>query len=245
MTVRDGVRHKLDRLRDELRRSDLDRTGRALHMAELSLIAARLWPAVSIGHDRFYELTTAPKLFRGLRDLRVRIAGPDDAAALAALDATPPRLIADRFARGDLAYVGELDGRMLAHSWFHRGPEPFIEDAPDFPRWDIPADTYWSYHAFTLPEARTSGVFVKLFQTALRELLVDRGAARVRCRVKIANAPSVMLHQRFGFEVLGTLVALLVPGARVLLWRGRGGARRWIERRTADAVMAFPPEGVA
>jgi GNAT superfamily N-acetyltransferase len=241
VSVRDAVRRKLDRLRDELARNDLDRSGRALRVAELSLMATPLWPAVAVGHDRFYELGSAPKLFRGLRDLRVRVAGPADTAALAALDTTPPKLIDERFARGDVAYVGELDGRMLAHSWFHRGPAPFAEDAPDFPRWDVPGDAFWSYHAFTLPEARTSGVFVKLFQTALRELIVDRGATRVRCRVKIANAPSIMLHERFGFELLGTLSALLVPGARFLSWRGPGGARRWVERRTADTVMTLPP----
>lgn len=242
MSVRELVRKKLDRLRDELARPDLDRTGRALHVADLSLWAARLSPAIAVGHERFYELTSAPKQFRGLRDLRVRLAGPGDAAALTALDATPPRLVAERFARGNLAYIGELDGRILAHSWFHRGPAPFDEDAPMFPRWDVPADAYWSYHAYTLPEARTSGVFVKLFQTALRELMLDRGAARVRCRVKVANAASVMLHERFGFEQLGTLIALVVPGARLLSWQGGGRVRSWVERRTSASVMALPPE---
>jgi GNAT superfamily N-acetyltransferase len=236
------VRNKLDRLRDELARDDLDRTGRALRVAELSLAAARISPIISIGHERFYELTTAPKQFRGLRDLTVRTAGPGDAAALAALDTTSAEIVAQRFARGDLAYVGELDGRMLAHSWFHRGPAPFDEDAPIFPRWDVPADAYWSYHAYTLPEARTSGVFVKLFQTALRELLTERGAARIRCRVKAANAPSVALHDRLGFTVLGTLIACAVPGARLMAWQNGGPTRYWIERRTADAVMTLPPE---
>lgn len=243
MTVPLQVRHKFDRLRDELAREDLDRTGRALRVAELSLAAARISPAtIAIGHERFYELTAAPKQFRGLRDLAIRTAGPADTAALAALDATPAELVAQRFARGDLAYIGELDGRMLAHSWFHRGPEPFDEDAPIFPRWDVPTDAYWSYHAYTVPEARTSGVFVKLFQTALRELLTDRGAARVRCRVKAANAPSVALHERFGFTLLGTLFACAVPGARLMAWQNSGPTRYWVERRNADAVMLLPPE---
>jgi hypothetical protein len=204
-------------------------------------MAARLWPAVSIHHERFYELTSAPKQFRGLRDLQIRLGGPADTTALAALDATPPHRVAERFARGNLAYVCELDGRMLAHSWFHRGPAPFEEDSPLLPRFDVPADAFWSYNAYTLPEARTSGVFVKMFQTALRDLFVDRGATRVRCRVKIANVPSVALHERFGFAPLGNLIALSVPGARLLSWQGSGRDRRWIEPRRGP-VMAFPPE---
>jgi hypothetical protein len=197
---------------------------------------------VSISHERFYELTTAPRQFRGLRDLRIRLGTRDDAAAITALDGTPGWRIAERFARGNLVYVGEHDGRLLAHSWFHRGPEPFDEDRPLLPRWDVPADAFWSYNAFTVPAARASGVFVKLFQTALRELIVDRGAARVRCRVKAANAASISLHERFGFAPLGTLVALSVPGARVLSWDGGGRTRRWIEPRDTAAVMALPPE---
>lgn len=242
MTVTARVRRTLDRLRTELARDDLDRTSRALRVAEISLTAARLSPVISIGHERFYELSSAPKQFRGLRDLQVRTARPEDAAALGAMDGTPNWRFAERFARGDLAYVGEHDGRLLAQSWFHRGPAPFDEDMPHLPRWEVPADTYWSYHAFTLPEARTSGVFVKLFQTALRELLLEHGATRVRCRVKATNVASVMLHERLGFEPLGTLIALNVPGARLLSWQGSGRAQRWIEWRNATTVMAFPPD---
>jgi acetyltransferase (GNAT) family protein len=245
VSVADRVRDKLDRLRSELARDDLDRTGRALHVAGLSLTAVRLWPALAVAHERFYELNTPPKQFRGLRDLRIRLAVPDDAAALSALDGTDAGHFIDRLARGDLGYVGEHEGRLLAHSWFHRGPASFDDDAPLLPRWHVPADSYWSYNAFTLPEARTSGVFVKLFQTALRELLVDRGAARVRCRVKVANAPSVALHERFGFTPLGTLIAIAVPRARLLWWQSTSGDRsqdrRWIERRDRTSVMTFPP----
>jgi GNAT superfamily N-acetyltransferase len=242
VTLRDRVRRKLDRLRDQLVREDLNAASRALHIAERSLMAAGLWPSVSVSHERFYELTSAPRQFRGLRDLQIRLGTRDDTAAMTALDGTPGWRIEDRFARGDLAYVGVHDGRLLAHSWFHRGPDPFGEDRPLLPRWEVPADAFWSYNAFTLPAARASGVFVKLFQTALRELIVDRGAARVRCRVKAANAASRSLHERFGFAPLGTLIALSVPGARVLAWEGSGLTRRWIEPRDTTAVMALPPE---
>ena len=161
MTIRDRVRRKLDKLRDQLTRGDIDAASRALHIAERSLMAARLWPAVSVSHERFYELTAAPRQFRGLRDLRIRLGTPDDTAAITALDGTPGWRIAERFGRGDLGYVGELDGRLLAHSWFHRGPDPFEEDRPLLPRWQVPADAFWSYNAYTLPAARASGVFVK------------------------------------------------------------------------------------
>ena len=242
MTVRELLRTKIDRFRHELGRTDIDRTARALHIAELSLKAARVVPTIALGHERLYEITSAPKRFRGLRDLAVRVAGTGDLPALAGLAGTSPDRVRERLARGDMPYVGELDGRMLAHCWFHRGPEPFCEDMPLFPSWGIPADAFWSYHAYTHPEARASGVFVKVFQIALHELLTIHGAARVRCLVKASNVASVQLHERMGFHRLGTVVALCVPGARLVSWHDDDGTQHWVQRRGDTTVLPFPAE---
>jgi RimJ/RimL family protein N-acetyltransferase len=240
VTLQARIRRKLDQLRAELARADLDRTTRALRVAELCLIAARMTPALAVVHERFFELTTPPPQFRGLRDLAVRVAGPADAAALA-VD-TPRVLVDQRFARGDLAYLGELEGRILAYIWYHRGPEPFDDDAALLARWAVPADAFWGYNGFALPEARLSGVFVKVFQSALRDLLTTRGGKRVQCRVKAANARSITLHERSGFRALGTMTSFAVPGARLLSWQGDGGTRRWVTRRHDTTAIALPPE---
>ena len=240
MSVRALIRGKLDRFREEWTRADLDRTTRALRVAELTLIATRVAPAIAIVNERFYELTKAPPQFRGLRDLKVRLAGPADAATLTELDNTREE-VDRRLARGDLVYVGELEGRVLAQSWFHRGPEPFSEDVALLGHFALGPDTFWSYAAYALPEARLSGVFVKVFQTALRELFTVHGATRVQCRVKATNARSIALHERNGFRMLGTVAAFAVPGARFVSWQGDGGARRWLQRRTGDNVLALPP----
>lgn len=235
-----SVRGTLGRIREELTRDDLDPPTRALRVAELALIAARVAPAVAIVHERFYELTKAPPQFRGLRDLVVRRAGPADADTLAELETT--RADVDRrLAAGDLAYVGELNGRVLAQAWFHPGPEPFDEDADLLARWSLDSDTFWSYAAYARPEARLSGVFVKVFQTALREIMTVHGGARVRCRVKAVNTPSVTLHERMGFHVIGEITALALPGMRILSWTGEGGARRWVYPRKKGNVMSLPP----
>jgi len=239
--VRDLVRSKIERIREELTREGLDRTTRALRVAELVLTAARLPPAVAVARERFYEMTKAPPQFRRLRDLQVRLGSVADAAALAALD-SPRDYVERRLARGDLLYVGDLQGRVLAQAWFHRGPAPFDEDAATLARFALAHDTFWSYAAFVLPEARLSGVFVKVFQTALRDILTVHGAARVQCRVKAANTRSIALHERTGFRLLGTVTALAVPGARVMSWQGDGGGRRWVERRQPDALFTLPPE---
>jgi RimJ/RimL family protein N-acetyltransferase len=232
---------KLERVRMELRRKDLDRVTQVLRLAELAVQAAGLEPHVALGHERIYELTEPPKPFRGLRDLVVRLATPSDMRQIVALTDTPAETIRARFKRGDLAYVGLLGDRLLAQSWFHRGPEPFVEDVPLFPRWHIESDTFWSYHAYTHPEAQKSGLFVKLFQVALHEHFTQRKAARIRCMVKASNLASVQLHERLKFRRLGDVTSFAVSGVRIVNWRDDGGSRRWFQLRDAGAIMRFPP----
>jgi hypothetical protein len=232
---------KLHGLHDEFTRGDVGFSTRALRVAERALAALRLSPAIAIVHERFYELTQPPPQFTGLRDLTVRQGGLADAAALAELDASRAQ-VDRRFARHDIVYVGELEGRVLAQVWFHRGPEPFDEDAELLGRFALTSDTFWSYAAFAVPEARLSGVFAKVFQDALLDVLTVQGAAKVRCRVKTANARSVALHDHTGFRLIGTITALALPGMRAMSWRSGVAARWWLERRSVDTVMALPPQ---
>jgi RimJ/RimL family protein N-acetyltransferase len=89
-------------------------------------------------------------------------------------------------------------------------------------------------------EARSSGLFIKVFQTALRSLFLDSGAARVLCGVKTTNLASVAMHERLGFRRVATLEAVLVPGLRWLRWSGEGGARHWVRPRSSPPLVAIP-----
>src|SRR5512144_2253135 len=239
-----AIRRKIDQLRGELRRTDLSRRDRAVWISERALKTWSLWPVVAVGREAVYELVAPPATFRGLRDLSVRRATPGDVDAMAALvpeDPTDPALIRARLGAGDAAFVGELEGRMLAHGWFHPGPEPFHEDAELYGSYAIDEGTWWSYHAVAAPEARSSGVFIKVFQTALRSLFLESGAARVLGGVKTTNRPSLAMHERLGFRSLGTLESLLVPGLRWVRWTGAGGTRHWVRSRATSPLLSFPP----
>jgi len=238
------IRRKLDRLRSELRRTDLSRLDRAVRISETALKTMSLWPRVAIGREALYELTAPPAVFRGLRDLSVRRATLDDLDGIAAMmpeDPTDPALIRSRFGAGDAVFVGELDGRLLAHSWFHPGPAPFDEDIQLYGSFAIDDRAWWSYHAAAVAEARSSGLFIKVFQTALRSLFLDSGATRVLCGVKTTNLASVAMHERLGFRRVATLEAMLVPGLRWLRWSGPEGARHWVRRRSSPPVLSCPP----
>jgi hypothetical protein len=233
--------HKLRRLGSEIARRDLPLPDQATNVVEKTLKAMHLWPNVLVGRELFYELRSPPPEFRGLRDLTARPGSSEEAAAICAVDAADPKLVAGRFAQGDLVFLGELDRRILAHVWFHRGPTPFAEDEPDYPSWDVPAGSFWSYHAISVMEARSSGVFVKAFQRGLRALFLEHGAALVRCRVKSTNLASIALHERMGFRRVGTLSVFSLAGLRGLYWDGEAGPRWSHHRLRPGKVLVLPP----
>ena len=102
-----AILHKLGRLSERA-----DPTGsspaqtRATNLVEKTLKAIHLWPKALVGRELFYELRSPPPEFRGLRDLTARRGSSEEAAAICAVDAADPKLVAGRFAQGDLGVLG-------------------------------------------------------------------------------------------------------------------------------------------
>lgn len=232
---------KLRHLAQVLHRPDLPPGDRALHVVQQLLYALHLDPYVRVQRRVAFELLTPPKVLRGLRDLLVRAGTRADVDGLCAVEDTPALLVHQRLDRGDRVYVGQLGGRILCHAWFHRGPQPFDEDQAQAARWGIERDCYWSYAAATTPDSRASGVFVKVFQTALNELFQLHGATQVRCLVRHSNAGSILLHERLGFRRLGQITSLRTPLFRWLLWEGPHVSRSWLWPAAAEVVVRIPP----
>ena len=225
--------------RRQLARNDLPAADKAALFVERALARTGLHRVLVVGRHNIYELADPPRVPRGLRDLVVREATVADSAALASVTGASALLMRARLMRGDLAFVGTLDGRVLCHAFFHRGPEPFREDEGCLAPIALGADGWWSYDAAAVPDAQTSGVFVKVWTTALRELF-ERGAASVQSRVQRTNVRSMLMHERVGFHHLGTLLALATPFGRVLHWEaGATTVTRVAGWRSAP--IAFPP----
>src|SRR5262249_52855547 len=170
-----AIRRRLDRLRGQLARTDLARWDKAVVLSESALKACYLWPLIAVAREAIYELAAPPAAFRGLSDLIVRRASLEDVGSMATMlpeDPTDPALLRARFAAGDAVFVAELEGRLLAHSWFHPGPVPFHEDAGLYGSYALDQGDWWSYHAAAVSEARMSGLFIKVFQTALRTVFL-------------------------------------------------------------------------
>jgi hypothetical protein len=187
------------------------------------------------------ELTTPPRATRGFADLVVRRAAENELDAVCAIDAADPALVRERFAQGDLGYVGQLDAELLCHTWFHRGPTPFAEDRSTFALWGVDASTFWSYHGVARKDVRTSGLFAKLFQVALRELFQDHGAKRVLGCIHHVNDASRAMHTRLGFTVPGTVTTVAFPTHKWVHWDGPPRARSWLVERNGNFTLSIPP----
>ena len=241
MSVADRVRRKLETLRELLDRTDLSPGVKAAFVVDSALTSGKLAPHFSVQTHRVFETTTAPTVMRGLRDLVIRRGTLADLAGVCAVDGTDEALVRARLGRGDALFLGILEHEVLAHTWFHRGT-PFDEDIPTLARWTLAPGSIWSYAAAAAPLARQSGVFIKMFQVALRDMLSTPGAVRVQCVVRATNAPSVAMHERLGFREIAQLLTIATPIARDALdRRPHALARRAARAPLGDRAAVMIP----
>ena len=124
---------------------------------------------------------------------------------------------------------------------FHAGPRPFDEDRPQYAEWDLPPGAFWSYDAAANAESRASGVFVKVFQTALVSLFREHGAERVMCSVRLANEGSILLHERLGFRRLGVMTAISLPWLKWLRFDAPPVSQQWVVPFRGEVRLPMPP----
>src|SRR4051794_29195385 len=208
-----SLRQKLQGIREEWRKPG-PAAERVFHIAQRAAFSAGLSPALSLGRCLMVELDKPPKMIGGLSDLIIRKGEEKDVDAIAAVSPADPALTRRRLARGDTVYLGQLNDQIVCHTWFHRGPAPFEEERTQFALWRLDGETFWSYDAMTRAEARSSGAFVKVFVTALRELFESQGARRVRGFIDDNNQASLSVHKRLGFRIVGTVTAVAAAGMK-------------------------------
>jgi ribosomal protein S18 acetylase RimI-like enzyme len=230
------VRARVARFQEQIARANLSTAATVAHLAQTALEKVRLDDHFTVRVSKVYQLREPPKVARGFRDLVVRRATCEDLEALCAVDQTPAALVESRLQRGDAAYVGELDRTMLAHVWLHTGAT-FTEDAGHLARWRLESGTVWSFNAAASPDARKSGIFVKVFQAALRDAFERDGVARVQCLIRSTHVASIALHEKLGFKSLGRVLTMTTPLLRVARWEGADGCTQ-----TSATVDGSSPE---
>jgi hypothetical protein len=232
---------KVKALSDELTRPENSVSDKAIYFAQKTAENLGFSERLTFIRRVTVELTTPPPPVAGLRDLIVRKATACDVPALSAVDGTDPELLRARLVAGDLGYVAEAGGEILAQTWFHRGPAPFDEERWAAAVWALDEGTFWSHHGVACLEARTSGVYVKCFQAGLRDVFHNHGARRVQGNIEHTNWPSIAVHRRLGFATLGRIMAVAGLGMKWLEWTGPASRRTWVVPRSRALLVHLPP----
>ncbi len=236
-----SLRRRFESLSAELSRDGSSLGDKLIRIANRGTHTLGIYPRVSVQRLMIVELAAPPKPFRGMRDVIVRRATEQDLDVLCSIDDGDPARVRGWLARGDLAYVAELDGEVVCHTWFHPGPTPFEGDRTLCADWAIEAGTFWSFKGASRADVRESGLFVKLFQEALREVFEVHGAKRVQGFIDHTNHPSLIMHERLGFTIPGSFLAVAVGGMKWLRWEGGGRTRQWLLPRASSKALPLPP----
>lgn len=125
-----------------------------------------------------------------------RWAGPEDARLLEGFGHSPSTL-AERFARGDRAWIAVEADQLLGYCWFTRGNYHDDASGLDFPSH---ADEVWLYDAMVHRTQRGRGIYPRLLVGAARQL--DREGTRgIWIMVEALNRNSIRAHEAGGARV--------------------------------------------
>jgi hypothetical protein len=234
-----GLRKRARSLAEHLLRLDVPGVDKAFVIAQRSLVTLGLGERMAVTRRDVWQLETAPPAGPA-GELVVRTAAARDLDGVCAVIETPLALVHERLRNGDWVYVGLLDGIVVCHLWFHRGPRPFTEDEHTLARWALPASTVWCFGHGATPVGRDTSLRETLYRTALRDAFTLHGAAAVQTATSSANSASRLLHESLGFRRLGHLMGFATPWLRTVIWQGET-TRTYVLGPQSGVAVSFPP----
>ncbi len=135
-------------------------------------------------------------------------AWPPEFGELASDRAQLNEVLLSRFDMGIPAYVALHEGEVWAGLWCK--PWPLERVLPPSRRG---LGSYEFFNIFTVPASRGRGLAVKLVQFAMIEM-AGRGKRMAVSRIMDERQPSLIMHDKVGFERLGMLTSGRIVGRR-------------------------------
>lgn len=152
--------------------------------------------------------THHPKLVtRAYRDYIIRPAGMDDINNLLTVDISADKA-RERLERGDTCFIVEKAGQVVAISWGAKG-RMWIRYGGQVV--DTGEDGFFLYGVYILPEERMKGFIGPLFEMQFVHYGHD-GRDFALGAVDIFNKPSLSLHRRMGFDLVGETYCITLMG---------------------------------
>ncbi len=156
-----------------------------------------------------------PKLItRTYRDYILRPATADDAANLLTVDIDEEKA-RERLARGDTCFIVEKAGQIVAISWGAKG-RMWVRYGGQII--DTSDDGFFLYGIYIIPSERMKGFIGPLFKMQFDHFGGDNRSLALGA-VDIFNKPSIMLHRRMGFEIVGETYCITFFGLSCCFYR--------------------------
>ena len=146
----------------------------------------------------FMEYEGLPPADGGATRVVVRAATRRDIDALAGCRNTTVPVLAERFRGLDHCGIAFVEGNVAGYEWYC--DRPAYNEERYLYRVEIPRDSVYAYDAFVLQEYRRAGVWKKLQNVYLRELMLRLGRHKVIAMVDYGNHVSMDVHLQFGFR---------------------------------------------
>lgn len=157
-------------------------------------------PAFLLHYDRFfilsYEFDTPAACARRLKNILTRVAGSADIPALKQFLDKGERYN-NRFRKGDLAIVAELDDKIVGMEWIEVSKEHYEEE--DEYRFPLPDGSAWTYDGYVSPAHQVKGVWASITDEVVRHQKQCSFHA-VYCLVQGLNRHAINSHMRYGYR---------------------------------------------
>jgi hypothetical protein len=174
----------------------------------LGAISARLPEWLLSYYHTVLISTRSPRLVtRAYKDYLIRPATMDDINNLNTVDIVPSKA-RERLARGDTCFIVEKAGRVVAISWGAKG-KMWVRYGGQVV--DTGEDGFFLYGVYVIPEERMKGLIGPLFKLQFEHFGRDNRNHALGA-VDIFNKPSIMLHRRMGFDIVGETYCITLLG---------------------------------
>jgi hypothetical protein len=203
---------------------------------------ARLVERASDGRMRFIRYSIVAQPVPSVTDaclltgrLRVRAAHRGD-PLLRALP-RPASVLEERFQNGAECLLAEIDDRFAGCLWISQGRYREDEVRCDY-LWEPRALGAWDFDVYVDPSYRMSRAFLRLWQTAHRNLSA-RGVRWTVSRISSFNPDSLAAHARLGARRIASASFLVCGPLQLALFRTKRQMHISLSRRSVP-VMRIP-----
>jgi hypothetical protein len=183
---------------------------------------------ISLSHETLLEVACSNSLpLSGSPDIALRLGSYEDVRSfdLARHEYGPAQkqFGYERLDHGDSLIVGEQGGEAVFYAWLMHGQidldqRVYVKTLPY---------VAYSYKVFTVASARGRRI-CPFYYSFIRRHLSGQGCSSLVCRIGCGNAASIRAHARAGFQPVGHLWQLVLPGCS--LFSADTGVLDWLKR---------------